>query len=167
MTRTEKGIPEGMHTATPSLVVRNAAKAIDFYKQAFGAEELFRMNSPDGRVAHAELKIGDSVIFLSDEFPEMGTGCASPQALGGTTGGLNLYVEDVDRAFDRAVKAGATSVMPVADMFWGDRFGSINDPFGHRWSIATRKEILTKQEVEERARDFYAKMASQAQKKTA
>src|SRR5512146_1879634 len=104
----EQGVPEGFHTVTPSLIVKNAAKAIDFYKQAFGAEVVFLMKAPDGRVAHAELKIGDSVVFLADEFPEMGTGCVSPQTLGGTTGGLSIYVPDVDQAFDRAVKAGAT-----------------------------------------------------------
>jgi PhnB protein len=163
----EKGVPEGFHSVTPSLIVRDAAQAIDFYKRVFGAEEKFRMNAPDGRVAHAEVKIGDSIVFLSDEFPEMGGNCQSPQALGGTTGGLSLYVPDVDTVFERALKAGAAQVMPVADMFWGDRYGSVTDPFGHRWAIATRKENLTAKQVEERARDFYAKMAQQMQKKTA
>ncbi len=154
-----KAIPEGFHTVTASLTVKNAAAAIDFYKRAFGAEELFRMNSPDGRVAHAELKIGDSIIFLNDEYPEYGFARA-PQTLGGTTGGINLYVPDVDAAFDRAIKAGGQSKMPVQDMFWGDRYGNLIDPFGHVWSLATHKEDLTPQQVEQRAKAFYAKMSA-------
>jgi uncharacterized glyoxalase superfamily protein PhnB len=164
MTKAVKPIPEGYHTLTAHLVIKGAEKAIDFYKQAFGAEELFRMKSPDGRIAHAELKIGDSIFFLSDEFPEMGRGALSPQSLGGTCFGLNLYVPDVDASYERALKAGASVVMPVADMFWGDRYGQVTDPFGHRWSVATHKEDLTPQEIDERAREFYAQMA---QKKTA
>ncbi len=149
-------IPEGFHSVTPSLTVKNAAAAIDFYKKAFGAEELMRLNSPDGKVAHAELKIGDSIIFLGDEF-DMGF-ARSPQTLGGTTGALNIYVPDVDQAFERAVKAGAQVRMPVADMFWGDRYGNVADPFGHIWSLATHKEDVSEEELEERAKAFYAKM---------
>ncbi len=149
-------IPEGFHSITPSLTVQNAAAAIDFYKKAFGAEELMRLDSPDGKVAHAELKIGDSVIFLNDEF-DMGF-ARSPQTLGGTTGGLNIYVPDVDQAFDRAVKAGAQVRMPVADMFWGDRYGNLADPFGHIWSLATHKEDLSAEELEKRSKAFFAKM---------
>jgi PhnB protein len=137
-------------------MVRNAAKAIEFYKQAFGAEEVMRLNAPDGKVMHAELRIGDSVIMLSDEF-EMST-CKSPQALGGCTANLHIYVSDVDAAFDKAVRSGATARMPVADMFWGDRYGQLLDPFGQVWSLATQKEQLTPQEVEKRAREFMAKM---------
>ncbi len=165
----EKGIPEGFHTITPNITVKNCAQALEFYKEAFGAEVTFVMNAPDGRVAHAEIKIGDSMIFLNDEFPEMGNSCiASPETLGGrATGGLSLYVPDVDASFDRAVKAGATVRMPVQDMFWGDRYGNVTDPYGHVWAIATRKENLTNQEIEARARDFHARMQAQAQKKIA
>lgn len=151
----ETGCPKGYHTATPQLTIKNCAAAIDFYKRAFGAEERFRMNSPDGKIGHAELKIGDSIIFLNDEF-EMGFS-RSPQTLGGTTGGIMLYVPDVDTWFDRAVKAGAQSKMPVQDMFWGDRYGNLMDPFGHVWGIATKQD-LTPQQIDEAAKGFYAKM---------
>lgn len=167
MQRAKSHKPEGFHTVTAQLTVRDGAKAIEFYKQAFGAEEKGRMNSPDGRVAHAELKFGDSIVFLNDEFPEMPGANKSPQTLGGCTGGINLYVEDVDTLYNRAVQAGAKQFMPVADMFWGDRFGVVTDPFGHNWSILTHKEDLTKAEVEERAKAFYEQMARQAQKRTA
>ncbi len=167
MSKALKPVPEGFHTVTAQLTVRDGAKAIEFYKQAFGAQELFRMTSPDGRVAHAELKIGDSIVFLNDEFPEMSGGARSPQSLGGTTGGINLYVEDVDALFNRTLQAGAKQLMPLADMFWGDRMGAITDPYGHHWSILTHKEDLKPAELEERAKAFYAKMAQQAQKKTA
>jgi PhnB protein len=156
-------IPEGFHTVTPHLVIKGAAEAIEFYKRAFGAEVLGRLDGPGGTVGHAELKIGDSIIFLADEFP--GASTKSPQTLGGTTGSLHLYVPDVDAAFKRAVAAGGREIMAVTDMFWGDRFGQLQDPFGHSWSIATRKEILTPQETEQRAQAFWAQM--QAQKKTA
>ncbi len=158
-------IPEGFHTITPHLVIRGAAEAIDFYKKALGAEERMRMASPDGRITHAELKIGDSILFLADEFPEMGGCSRSPQTLGATTVTLMLYVPDVDTAFKRALDAGAKTTMPVADMFWGDRYGALTDPYGHTWGMATKKEELTPLEVERRAREFFAKM--QAQKKTA
>jgi PhnB protein len=157
MTASSKPVPQNFHTVTPALVVRNGAQAIEFYKKALGAEELMRMPGPDGKIMHAELKIGDSVIFLSDENPEMGT--KSPQTLGGTAGSLYLYVEDVDKAFKRAVDAGGKSTMPVADMFWGDRFGSFLDPFGHNWGLSTHVEDLSEKEIEERAKDFYAQMA--------
>ena len=117
-----KPIPEGFHTVTPALVVRDAAKAIDFYKKALSAQELGRMPSPDCKIMHAELKIGDSIVFLSDENPSMG--CKSPQTLGGTASSIYLYVTDVDKAFQRALDAGGKVTMPVADMFWGDRFGN-------------------------------------------
>lgn len=120
------------------------------------------MASPDGKISHAELQIGDSIVFLSDEMPNLGS--KSPQSVGTNTGGLFLYVEDVDRDFKRAVDAGGKSTMPVADMFWGDRYGTFVDPFGHTWSLATRKEDLTQREMEERAKDYYAQMA---QKKSA
>ena len=163
MTASSNPVPKGFHTVTPSLIVRGAAEAIEFYKKALGAEELMRMTGPDGKIGHAELKIGDSVIFVSDEFPNMGV-ARSPQSLGGCTGTLNLYVPDVDATFKQAVSAGGKTTMPVADMFWGDRYGTFIDPFGHHWGVGTHKEDLSANEVEERAKAFYASMA---QKKTA
>ena len=163
MTASSNPVPKGFHTVTPSLIVRGAAEAIEFYKKALGAEELMRMPTPDGKIGHAELKIGDSIIFLSDEFPGMGVS-KSPQTLGGCTGTLNLYVPDVDATFQQAVSAGGKTTMPVADMFWGDRYGTFIDPFGHHWGVGTHKEDLSADEIEERAQDFYASMA---QKKTA
>jgi PhnB protein len=153
-----KPVPKGYHSVTPALVVRGAAEAIEFYKKALGAEELTRMPSPDGKIMHAELKIGDSIIFVSDEFPNMGV-TRAPQTLGGCTSTLHLYVPDVDASFQQAVDAGGKVSMPVADMFWGDRFGSFSDPFGHHWGILTHKEDLTAEEVDKRAQDFYASMA--------
>jgi PhnB protein len=152
-----KPVPEGYHTITPSLVVRGAADAIEFYKKAFGAEELMRMPSPDGKISHAELKIGDSIVFVSDEFPNMGVS-KSPQTLGGCTGTLHLYVPDVDVSFQQAIDAGGKVSMPVADMFWGDRFGSFTDPFGHHWGMLTHKEDLSAEDMEKRAQEFYASM---------
>ena len=134
------------------------------YKKALGAEERMRMQGPDGKIGHAELKIGDSIIFLTDENPAMGN--KSPQTLGGSSGSLYLYVEDVDTAFQRAVSAGGKATMPVTDMFWGDRFGSFVDPYGHTWGLSTHTQDMTEPEIEEAAKDFYAQMA-QAQKKTA
>jgi uncharacterized glyoxalase superfamily protein PhnB len=138
--------------------VRNAAAAIDFYKRAFGAEELTRMVGPEGKIAHAELRIGDSVLMLNDEF-DWGM-CKSPQTLEGTTGVLHLYVPDVDAAFEQAVRAGGQVRLPVSDMFWGDRYGDLVDPFGHVWGLATHKEDLTAEEIQERAREWYAKMSA-------
>ena len=136
-----KSIRDGFRTVTPYLTVKGAAQAIEFYKRAFGAQEVQRMNGPDGKtVMHAEIKIGDSIVMLADEFPQ---GSRSPQTLGGTTAGIFLYVPDVDSAFKKAVDAGAKATMPPADMFWGDRFGKLADPFGHEWSMATHKEDLT------------------------
>jgi len=163
MPTSAKPIPEGFHTVTPSLVVRGAAKAIDFYKKALGAEELVRMPSPDGSIMHAELKIGNSIIFLSDEM-QMPGAPKSPQTLGGVSGTLNIYVPDVDQTFNQAVAAGGKEAMPVADQFWGDRYGSFVDPFGHVWGVGTHKEELTPQEMQQRAQEFFASMA---QKKSA
>jgi PhnB protein len=151
-----KAIPDGFHTATPYLIVRNAGEALDFYREAFGAEELVRMPSPDGKMMHAEMRIGDSIVFLSDEFPEMNSYTRAPAALGGVTGSIHLYVQDVDGAVDRAVKAGAQVRMPVQDMFWGDRFGRVADPFGHEWSLATHTEDLTPEQVAQRAAQAFA-----------
>ena len=161
-----KPVPEGFHTVTPTLCVQNAAAAIDFYKKALGAEERMRMAGPDGKIGHAEIKIGDSVIFLSDEMPM--PGCASsPQTLGATTGGLYLYVEDVDKAFQQAVDAGGKVTSPVTDMFWGDRHGAFTDPFGHTWSLSTHTADLSPQQIDEGAKKWQAQMAEQAQKKSA
>jgi len=140
-----KPIPEGYHTLTPFLTVRDAVSAIDFYKKAFGAQERGVMKGPDGKVMHAELKIGDSIIMLSDEFPEFGS--LSPQSSGGAGMGLHIYIDGVDAAFDRAVKAGAQVEMPVSDQFWGDRYGKLKDPFGHKWSIATHTKELSQDEM--------------------
>jgi PhnB protein len=159
MAKPAKGIPKGFHTITPSIVVKGADRAIDFYKKAFGGEEVVRMAGPDGKgVMHAEIRVGDSIFFVGDEAP--GMTCRSPQSLGGSTGVLHLYVTDVDAAFKRAVGAGAKEVMPVADMFWGDRYGQIEDPFGHRWGLATPKEILTPDEMKQRAQEFFSKRGS-------
>ena len=128
-------IPEGYQSVVPSLTVKDGAKAIDFYNRAFGAEERFRMPSPDGKkIMHAELKIGDSIVMLADEFPEYDK--HSPASLGGTGVSLFCYAPDVDKALERAAAAGATVTMPAADMFWGDRYGQVEDPFGHKWSFS-------------------------------
>ena len=151
-------IPEGYHTATPFLVIDGAAEAIDYYKNAFGAKERMRMEAPGNRIGHAEIEIGDSLVMLSDAFPQSTT--KAPTELGGTTAGVFLYVEDVDAVVKKAVDAGATVTMEVADQFWGDRFGSITDPFGHSWSIATHVEDVPPEEMAERAKTAMAAMAS-------
>jgi PhnB protein len=153
-----KPIPEGYSTITPYLAVENAKEAIEFYKRAFGAKERGRMLGPDGKIAHAEIEVGDSLIMLSDPFPQAST--KPPKELGGISGSLFVYSEDVDAAVQKAVDAGATVTMPVEDMFWGDRFGSIQDPFGHQWSIATHKEDLTPEEIAERGREAMASLTS-------
>jgi PhnB protein len=137
--------PAQYHSLTPYLTLRGAAKAIEFYRKAFGAEELYRMAAPDGTVMHAELRIGDSVVMLGEEAPEMGA--SSPATLGGSTAGLLIYVERCDEAFQRAIQAGATALQPPVDMFWGDRYGQLKDPFGHRWSIATHVKDLSPEEM--------------------
>jgi uncharacterized glyoxalase superfamily protein PhnB len=157
-----KPIPDGYHTLTPFLTVRDAERAIEFYKNAFGAESRGVMKGPDGKVMHAEIKIGDSVVMLSDEFPDFGA--VSPQGLGGSPMGLHIYVNDVDTSFDRAVKAGAQVEMPVMDQFWGDRYGRLKDPFGHKWSIATHKKDLSSDEMKKGMDEAMAKFA---EKKTA
>ncbi|MGH9776302.1 MAG: VOC family protein [Candidatus Acidiferrales bacterium] len=156
-----KGIPEGHHTLTPHLVIRNAAQAVEFYKKAFGAEVVgLSTSAPDGKLTHGSLKIGDSILMLSDEFPEWGI--QSPQALGGSPVTLHIYVEDVDALWNCAVAAGAKVTMPLADQFWGDRYGQLEDPFGHKWSLATRKENLSKEERERRAKAVFADMSKKA-----
>jgi PhnB protein len=143
-----KYIPEGYHTATPYLIIKGAARAIDFYKQVFGASELMRFPGPGGVIGHAEIKIGDSPIMLADEAPQMGY--RSPHSIGGTPVSLMLYVQDVDQVVDRAVKAGAKLERPVADQFYGDRNGTIQDPFGHVWTIGTHKEDVSPEEMQRR-----------------
>jgi PhnB protein len=160
-----KPIPDGYHSVTPYLCVKGAAEAIEFYKKAFGAEEVLRMPSPDGRIAHAEVRIGNSIVMMADEFPEMGPGARSPKTAGFPTGGVMLYTENCDALTERAVKAGATVTMPLQDMFWGDRYGQVEDPFGHRWSIATHKEDVSPEEMGRRQQAWAAKMAEQHGKK--
>ncbi|SRR5579885_2460730 len=153
-----KAIPDGFHSLAPHLTVEGAAEAIEFYKRAFGAQELGRMPAPDGkRLMHAMLRIGDSPLMLVDDFPEYG-GKGGPKKLGGTPVTLHLYVEDCDAVYNQAVAAGATPVMPPADMFWGDRYAQLNDPFGHRWSIATHKKDMTPAEMAEAGRKAMAEM---------
>ena len=160
-----KPIPEGYHTLTPSLTVRNAERAIEFYKQAFGAEVRGGVaKGPDGKVMHAELKIGDSVIMLTDEYPEFGS--KSPQSIGDSGMGLHIYLDNVDAAFDRAVKAGASVEMPVMDQFWGDRYGKLKDPFGHKWSMATHVRDMSQDEMKKGMDEAFAK-AGEKMKKTA
>lgn len=156
-----KPIPDGYHSITPYLTVKGAAEAIDFYKKAFGAVEKLRMPAPDGSIMHAEIQIGDSVVMLGEENPQMGA--VGPKTLGGAPAGLMIYVEDVDASFARAASAGATVKMPVADMFWGDRYGRLEDPFGHLWSIGTHKEDLTPEQLDERARQWFASAAAGGQ----
>ena len=149
MAASVKAIPEGYHTVTPYLILDRAADAIAFYKKAFGATEIMRMDAPGGRIGHAEIKLGDSAIMLADEHPEQGA--LSPRKLGGSPVMLHVYVEDVDAMVERAVAAGAKLIRPVADQFYGDRSGSLEDPFGYRWHIATHKEDLSPDEIGRRA----------------
>ena len=144
-----KPIPDGYHAVTPYLIIKGAGDAIEFYKKAFGATELFRFPMPGGKIGHAEIKIGDSPIMLADEFPEMGY--KSPQSLGGSPVSLMIYVTDVDTIFNQAVAAGATVKEAVSDKFYGDRLGTVTDPFGHIWHVATHKEDVSLEEMEKRA----------------
>jgi len=153
-------IPEGYHSVTPYLTVNGAARAIDFYQRAFGAKEIMRSNAPDGKIGHAELKIGDSIIMLADEMP--GSGTRSPQSLGGTTSGVFLYVDGVDKVFNQAVAAGAKVETPLANMFWGDRYGKLIDPFGHSWNLATHIEDVAPQELEKRMKEAMSKAREHA-----
>ena len=148
-TKATKPIPDGYHTLTPHLTIRDAGAAIEFYKKAFGAEEVFRMPAPDGKLMHAEVRIGDSTLMINDEMPDFGT--RGPQTIGGSPVTIHIYVSDVDAFFERATNAGAKVDMPVADMFWGDRYGKLEDPFGHKWSVGTHTEDLTPEEIGERA----------------
>lgn len=144
-----KPIPDGYTSITTHLIAKGAGQAIDFYKKAFGAEELMRIPGPDGKsVMHGEIKIGNSILMIADEFPDYG--CVGPKTLGGSPVTIHLYVNDVDASYKRAVDAGATATMPVTDMFWGDRYGKVTDPFGHHWSIATHKEDVAPEECAKR-----------------
>ena len=147
-----KPVPEGYHTATPYLIVSGGAKAIDFYKRAFGAVEHYRLEGPNNSIGHADIMIGNSHIMLADENPMMGA--KSPKSLGGSPVGVCLYVEDVDKLFNQAVAAGGKVKRPVADQFYGDRSGTLEDPFGHNWTIATHKEDLSPEEIGRRMQEF-------------
>ena len=150
-----KAIPSGFHTITPVIYVKGAVEALEFYKQALGAQEHNRHMTPDGsKVMHSEIQIGDSRIFVCDEFPEWGA--LSPASLNGSTTSFFVYVENCDEVFDRAVKAGATAVMPVADTFWGDRVGAVADPYGHKWNISTHIKDMTEEEIVAAAQEAFA-----------
>jgi PhnB protein len=151
-------VPEGYNTVTPYLAVPNAAEAIDFYTRALGAKERVRMGGPGDSIMHAELELGDSLIMLSDPFPQAST--KTPNELGGTSVNIFIYVEDTDAAYKQAVDAGATSLMEPDDIFWGDRFSSFQDPFGHTWTIATHIEDVSPEEMQKRSEEFMASMAT-------
>ena len=156
MAKTTQAIPKGYHTVTPSIFVAGAARAIDFYKKALGAEEKSRFPSPDGTIMHAEIKIGDSIIMLADEMPEQGG--KSPKSYGGTPVSFFIYQENVDAAWKRAVDAGGRPVMPLADQFWGDRAGCLEDPFGHKWWLAQHIKDMTPEELRQAAESFFSQM---------
>ena len=165
MAGTVSAIPEGLHTISAHLSIKGAEKAIEFYQNAFGAElqgGVFK--TPDGKVMHAQLRIGDSILMLADEFPGMGD-TSSPQTLGGTTITLNIYTDNVDQLFDRAVKAGAKVTMPLANQFWGDRYGHVKDPFGHSWALGQHVEDVAPAEMERRGREAMAQMSKAAGQK--
>ena len=153
-----KPIPDGYHSVTPYIALKNAGDAIEFYKKAFGAKELFRMASPDGSVGHAEIKIGDSIIMLADEDADMGF--FSPETIGGSPCLLMIYTENVDQTFKRAIENGATETRPVKDQFYGDRSGSLKDPFGHKWTIATHVEDVPEDEMKRRLEKVMSGSAS-------
>lgn len=143
-----KAKPDGYHSVTPYLIVNGADRALDFYKKAFGATEVMRMTQPDGKIGHAEIRIGDSVVMMADEFPERGI--RSPESYGGSPISLLVYVDDVDSLFPQAIAEGGKELSPVRDQFYGDRSGILQDPFGHTWSIATHKEDLTPEQIQQR-----------------
>ena len=157
MAKTAQAIPQGYHTVTPSLTVAGAAKALDFYKKALGAEERMRFPAPDGSIMHAEIKIGDSIIMLGDEMPEQGA--KSPRTLGGTAVGFFIYRDNVDAAWKQALGAGGKEVMPLADQFWGDRAGCFEDPFGHKWWLAQHIKDMTPEELNQAAEQFFSSQA--------
>ena len=153
-----KAVPDGYHSVTPYLIVRGGARAIDFYKKAFGAVELLRMEAPGGQIGHAEVRIGDSPVMLADEMPEMGA--TSPETCGGSPVHLMIYVEDCDMVFKRALAEGAAETRPVQDQFYGDRSGTLTDPFGHSWTIATHKEDLSPEELQRRSAEAMKQMGA-------
>jgi PhnB protein len=157
MAKAKKPVPEGYHTITPQLTLDDAPRAIDWYKKALGAEELSRNRGPDGKIMHAELRIGDSRVMVNDAV----MGSRGPKAIGGSPSSLWVYVEDCDSLFNRAVAEGATVQMPLGDQFWGDRCGGFIDPHGYTWTIATRKEDLTREEMDKRAEEFFRKFSQQ------
>jgi uncharacterized glyoxalase superfamily protein PhnB len=161
MNKSSKPIPEGFHTITAHLVLENAAEAVEFYKRAFGAEEVSRMPAPDGRLMHAEIKLGNSIVMIADDFPEWGPR-RSPQALKGSPVTLHMYVPDADAVFNRAVAAGATASMPPADTFWGDRYSTVTDPFGHVWAIATHQYDYSPEEMNRRFEEMMSQMTQGA-----
>lgn len=161
MANNVRPIPEGYHALTPSLACRNAAKAIEYYKKVFGATEKMRMDGPGGKVIHAELQFGDSVLFVNDEFPGLSEGPKEGQL---PSSSVFLYAQDVDATFARALAEGGTSVMPPENMFWGDRYGTVRDPFGHQWGIATHVEDVSPEEMQKRSEAFAASMAARATK---
>jgi PhnB protein len=158
MAKQVKPIPEGYHTVTPYLAVQDGAQAIDFYKRAFGAKEVMRSDGPDGKVSHAEIKIGDSIIMLGGM---TSAELRAPQSLGASTVSIFLYLDSVDATFKQALSAGAKETQPLADMFWGDRYGRITDPFGHSWSLAQHIEDVAPAELEKRAKEAMAKQRQQ------
>jgi PhnB protein len=158
-------IPKGYHSVTPYLVVRGADKALDFYKTALGATEIMRMPGPGGKITHAEIRIGDSIIMLAEEMPQ--GNCRAPQTLGGATSSVFLYLDHVDQVFNQAIAAGAKISMPLADQFWGDRYGQITDPFGQVWSLATHIEDVAPEEMKRRTEEFMAKQTQQQRAKSA
>jgi PhnB protein len=150
-----KPIPDGHHTVAPYLAIKNAVSALEFYKKALGATETYKLILPDGRLGHAEIRLGDSLIMLSDEFPEFGG--KAPESLGGSPVSIHLYVEDVDTFVKRAVAAGARELKPVADQFYGDRSGQIEDPYGHLWWVGTHKEDVAPEEMQKRVQALFAR----------
>ena len=154
-----KPIPDGFHSATPSLVVSDSKKAIEFYKKAFGAKEIYQFPGPNGKIMHAMIQIGDSIIMMSDEFPDMGA--RSPKSIGGTPITIHLYVANADEVFNQAVNAGAKVIMPIMDAFWGDRYACVLDPDGHSWEIATHKKDMTPEEMKKAGEDFFCNMGKQ------
>lgn len=158
-----KAVAEGAHTITPHLVINGASEALEFYKKAFGAQIGEVHKTPDGKVMHADFKIGDSRLFLADEFPGMGS--PSPKTLGGSPVVLNIFMDNIDKLFNQAVAAGATVTMPLANQFWGDRYGQIKDPFGHTWALGQHIEDVAPEEMERRAREVFAQMAQCSEQK--
>jgi len=151
-----KPIPDGFHSITPGIVVSNAKEAFEFYKKAFHAKEIYTFPTPDGKILHSMFQIGDSRVMMSDEFPSMGI--KSPTTVGGTSVTLHLYVEDADKIFKQAIDAGAIVTMPIMDAFWGDRYGIVMDPYGHRWAVATHKIDMTPEGLRKAGEEYFANL---------